>query len=116
VLASRDRERSAIRQLLELARNGGGGGLLLRGEPGIGKSALLADAREQASDMRVLQATRRSRGEHGVSGLPASQRQALYVALGLELGGHSAARAGRRGRFSGGRVRDQSRLATQRTA
>src|SRR5439155_3007369 len=39
------------------ARGGVGGTLLLRGEPGIGKSELLGYAAAQASDFRVLRAT-----------------------------------------------------------
>jgi AAA ATPase domain len=101
MLRSRDAERIAIGGLLALARAGHGGGLLLRGEQGIGKSALLADAREQGGDMHVLQATCVESEsslayatlqqllrpvQHFLSALPAPQRQALGVALGLELG------------------------------
>jgi DNA-binding NarL/FixJ family response regulator len=101
MLRSRDEERTAIAQLLESAHAGLGGGLLLRGEPGIGKSALLADARERAGDMRVLQAT----GVEAESdlayatlhqllrplqprsnNLPEPQQHALRVALGEEAG------------------------------
>jgi probable F420-dependent oxidoreductase len=57
VLRSRDHERLAIGRLLESARAGRGGGLVLRGEPGIGKSTLLAEAREGASGMRILSVT-----------------------------------------------------------
>ena len=42
--------------MLSRARTGQGGGLLLRGEPGIGKSALLKYARERASGGCVLAA------------------------------------------------------------
>ena len=52
----RVRETSQIDRLLSRTRAGQGGGLLLRGEPGIGKSALLAYAREQAGGFCVLEA------------------------------------------------------------
>ncbi|MQA77089.1 MAG: AAA family ATPase [Streptosporangiales bacterium] len=54
VLRGRVRERAAVDALLDRARAGTGGGLLLHGEPGIGKSALLAYAAERADGMRVL--------------------------------------------------------------
>ena len=43
MLAGRDRERAAIAALLEAARTGTGGALVLRGVAGSGKSTLLAD-------------------------------------------------------------------------
>jgi len=43
-------------ELLARARSGEGASLALIGEPGIGKSALLAYALEQAADLRVLRA------------------------------------------------------------
>jgi DNA-binding CsgD family transcriptional regulator len=58
MLLGRVKERAAIEALLERARAGHGGGLLLHGEPGIGKSALLSYAAERAGSrppgMRVL--------------------------------------------------------------
>jgi DNA-binding NarL/FixJ family response regulator len=102
VLVSRDEESSSIKRVLDSARNGHGGGLLLRGEAGIGKSMLLSEARERADDMRVLYATCVESEsslayavlhqllrpvQHSVSRLPAPQQHALDVALGLELGG-----------------------------
>jgi AAA ATPase domain len=45
VLVCRDAEKAAIRRPLGSARRGHGRGLVLAGEPGIGKSALLAYAR-----------------------------------------------------------------------
>ena len=41
VLINRDHERQALNQLLDAARAGLSGSLVLRGEPGIGKTALL---------------------------------------------------------------------------
>ncbi|MBV9000825.1 MAG: ATP-binding protein [Solirubrobacterales bacterium] len=70
MLVGRKTERARIDALLAGAREGRGGALVLRGEPGIGKSALLADARSRAADMRVLHA-------HGV------QAEAVLVYSGL---------------------------------
>ncbi|MPZ29151.1 MAG: AAA family ATPase [Micromonosporaceae bacterium] len=54
VLLGRVTEQAAIDSLLELARAGQGGGLVLHGEPGIGKTALLEYAAGRADGMRVL--------------------------------------------------------------
>jgi DNA-binding CsgD family transcriptional regulator len=54
LLYGRDAERSIIGGLLVGARESRSGVLVIRGEAGVGKSALLQDARERASDMRVL--------------------------------------------------------------
>jgi len=101
MLRSRDGQRSAIARLLDSARQGHGGGVVLRGEPGIGKSALLANARERVVDLRVLQATAVEAEENlgyailhqllrplqlRTTELPRPQRQALRVAIGLEAG------------------------------
>ncbi|MFJ6673866.1 AAA family ATPase [Actinosynnema sp. NPDC091369] len=78
-------------------------GVLLRGEPGIGKSALVASAVAAASiaGLRVLETTGTEAERHfpyaglhqllypvraGVDGLPAPQRDALRTALGLADG------------------------------
>ena len=57
MLYGRELERARIRELLDGARKSRSGVLVLLGEAGVGKSALLDDAREQAADMRVLVAT-----------------------------------------------------------
>ena len=54
LLYGRDAERSIIGGLLESARDSRSGVLVIRGEAGVGKSALLEDARERASSMEVL--------------------------------------------------------------
>ncbi|MGY1814971.1 AAA family ATPase [Blastococcus sp. SYSU D00820] len=54
MLAGRNRERAAIAALLEAARAGSGGSLVIRGVAGSGKSTLLADAVGAATGMRVL--------------------------------------------------------------
>jgi DNA-binding CsgD family transcriptional regulator len=78
VLYGRDAERAEIWGLLEAARGSRSAALVLRGEPGIGKSALLEDARERAGDMHVL----RARGIETESELPfAALHQLLRPAL-----------------------------------
>ena len=57
MLPGRDEERARIGRLLESARAGSGGGLLVLGEPGIGKTALLDDTAARADSFRVLRAT-----------------------------------------------------------
>jgi predicted ATPase len=54
LLYGRDAERSIIGGLLEGARESRSGVLVIRGEAGVGKSALLEDARERAPGMQVL--------------------------------------------------------------
>jgi DNA-binding CsgD family transcriptional regulator/tetratricopeptide (TPR) repeat protein len=56
MLLGRDREQKALARLLKDARAGHSGVLAVVGEPGIGKSALLAYVQEQASGMNVLRA------------------------------------------------------------
>ena len=54
MLLGRDRECAAIDRLLDEARESRSGALVLRGEPGIGKSALVGYAVDRADGMRVL--------------------------------------------------------------
>ena len=78
MLFGRDAERAQIWALLEAARASRSGALVIRGEPGIGKSALLEDARERATDMHLLAA----RGIESESELPfAGLHQLLRPAL-----------------------------------
>ena len=55
-LYGREAETARLDELLASARAGRSGVLMLRGEPGIGKTALLRYAKEQASGMTVLEA------------------------------------------------------------
>jgi predicted ATPase len=57
VLLGRDSEREAVSRAVATARLGVGGTLVLRGEPGVGKTALLEDAVTSLEGMRVLRAT-----------------------------------------------------------
>ncbi len=54
MLVGRERERADITALLDEARAGRGGAVVVRGVAGSGKSTLLADVLSSASDMRVL--------------------------------------------------------------
>jgi DNA-binding CsgD family transcriptional regulator len=100
-LLGRERERAALDRLLEGARDGHGGALVVRGDPGVGKTALLDDSVEKAKTLRVVRCA-------GVEGemelpfaavqqlcapilalaerLPRPQRDALDIAFGLSPG------------------------------
>ena len=100
MLSGREREQRTLDDLLVGAREGRGGALVVAGQPGIGKSALLAAAAERAAalDLTVLRTTGYE-DESGLSyaglhlllrpaldrvaGLPAPQREALSAAFGL---------------------------------
>ena len=56
MLLGRDHERQEIEQALALARSGTSAALVLVGEPGIGKTALLDYAASRAAGMRLLRA------------------------------------------------------------
>ena len=100
-LIGRGHEKARISARLDDVRAGSGASLLLQGEPGVGKTALLTWAADQAGDMRVLRATGiESELELAFSGLaelclpvlehfdelPSPQRHALRAALALEDG------------------------------
>ena len=54
MLLDRLPERAALSQLLEAARAGRSGVLVMRGEPGVGKTALLDWTVESAAGLRVV--------------------------------------------------------------
>jgi predicted ATPase len=98
VLVGRDRECARIEELLEGARVGESGALIVRGEAGIGKSALLDYAAARADGMQLLtttgveaEADLAFAGLYGLlrpilgrlSELPELQAEALAGALGL---------------------------------
>ncbi|MFC7494909.1 MULTISPECIES: helix-turn-helix transcriptional regulator [unclassified Nocardioides] len=100
-LLGRESEQRHLTQLIGRARNGQGGALLLLGEPGIGKSALLDDAVSRAAGVRLLrldgheaESTIPYAGvqrlaiplRHHVDELPARQQDALRIAAGVAEG------------------------------
>src|SRR5262245_43592826 len=100
-LLGRDRECAALDDLLAQVREGHSGVLLLRGEPGIGKTALLRYLTEVGSGLTLVRATGvESEMElpyaglyefcfpmlGGLGSLPEPQQRALSVALGLSTG------------------------------
>lgn len=77
-LHGRDHELSSVRNLLEAARSGQSGGLLVTGSPGAGRTALLDQAGNEARDFAVL----RARAAPGEGRLPlAGLHQLLRPAL-----------------------------------
>jgi DNA-binding CsgD family transcriptional regulator len=100
-LLGRQREREVLGRLLGAARGGDGGVLVVHGEPGVGKTALLDWTVEEGRQLRVL----RTVGVEGemelpfaalqqlcspvldrLERLPDPQRDALSVAFGLSAG------------------------------
>src|SRR2546427_12938420 len=80
MLLGREPELLAIDQALAAARLGTSSRLLIRGEPGIGKTALLEHAVSQAAPMRVLAA----RGGEFEADVPfAGLHELLHSPLGL---------------------------------
>ena len=101
MLLDRLPERAALSGLLDAARAGRSGVLVVRGEPGVGKTALLNWAVESAAGLRVARvAGAESEMELAfaalqqlcapmlgqLAGLPDPQRAALGVAFGLRTG------------------------------
>ena len=76
-LLGRERERAALDRLVESARDGFGGGLVVHGEPGVGKTALLDDAVEKATTLRIV----RSAGVEGETELPFAALQQLCAPI-----------------------------------
>ena len=100
-LVNRARETAALAAMLDTVRSGMSAALVLRGEPGIGKTALLDHMISAATDFRVARAVGiESEMELGFAGLhqlvvpflpqldrlPVPQRDALASAFGLMAG------------------------------
>jgi DNA-binding CsgD family transcriptional regulator len=98
MLVGRSAECGALDRLLEGGRTGRSGAIVLRGEPGVGKTALLDHAAEQANGMRVLRGTGieteselafaalhqlLARDLQQLDALPGPQAEALRGAFGL---------------------------------
>ena len=102
LVVGRGVECAAVERLLLEARESRSGALVVRGEPGIGKSALLGYAIERAEDLRVLKGASGSSPESElpfaalhrillpvldqVDGIPEPQADALRGAFGLSPG------------------------------
>lgn len=102
MLYGRDLERASIGELLAGARSSRSAVLVICGEPGVGKSALLEHARDQAGGMRILSGGGVESETHlpfaalhqivrpvlrHLEDLPQPQAVALRGALGLAAGG-----------------------------
>src|SRR2546423_4423875 len=100
-LLGRQRERAVLERLLGTARNAHGSVLVVHGEPGVGKTALLEYAVESGEDFRVVRTAgveAEMKLEYAVlqqlcspilefsDRLPDPQRDALGVAFGLGSG------------------------------
>src|SRR3954463_1744372 len=100
-LIGRDAERNLLDRLGSAVRAGESRTLVVRGEPGVGKTALLEYLAEEASDCRVVRAAGvQSEMELAFAGLhqllapmldrlerlPAPQRGALETAFGVSAG------------------------------
>lgn len=101
MLRGRDAECRTLDELLAMARSGHSGVLVIRGEPGIGKSALLDYAAENSPGFQVIRIAGVETemelpfaGLHQLCGpllgrierLPVPQRDALRVAFGIQAG------------------------------
>jgi DNA-binding CsgD family transcriptional regulator len=99
-LIGRETESRALAERIDAARGGGGGALVIRGAPGIGKTSVLEDARARASTagFEVLATTGvQSESQlpfaglhqllrpllHEVGGLPSTYGKALHSAFGM---------------------------------
>ena len=98
MLVGRDSERARLGQALEAARRGRGGAIVVRGAPGVGKTALVRELRDRADGFRILTA-RGVESESGlafaglsdllhpvidhIDALPEAKRTALRAALAL---------------------------------
>jgi DNA-binding CsgD family transcriptional regulator/tetratricopeptide (TPR) repeat protein len=100
-LLDRRTERAAIDRVLEAVRSGFSGTLILRGGPGVGKTALLRYAADAARDLKVSSITgveSEIRMEYGglhqllvpflplLDELPPPQQRALRITFGQEAG------------------------------
>ena len=121
-LRGRRTECEMLDHLLEGVRAGQSGALVVRGEPGIGKTALLEYAIDSASDLSVLRAAACRVGARApirraapvvravldrLARLPGPQRDALETVFGLSAGSAAGSFLGRSGgaqsAFGGGR-------------
>jgi DNA-binding CsgD family transcriptional regulator len=100
-LLGREDEQRRVTTVLSDARNGRGGALLLRGDPGIGKTTLLESTTTSPTGMRVLRINGYEAEsqipfaavqrliiplKHHIDSLPLQHQQALHVAAGSAVG------------------------------
>jgi DNA-binding CsgD family transcriptional regulator len=98
MLVGRDHERERLRIVLANAVQGNPGVLVIRGDPGMGKTRLLSAAAENADDLRIIRVNGHEAETdipyaalsmllgpllHGLPGLPDAQATALKAALDL---------------------------------
>lgn len=101
MLVGRQRELAVLNRLLAAARDRRGGAIVVLGEPGIGKTALIERTVTSAQDFRVLRTAERegelelafaalqqlcAPGLDRLERLPEPQRDALSVVFGLSSG------------------------------
>lgn len=114
-LRGRTSERATIDALLAHARGGRGDALLLTGEPGIGKTALLEYAAKKASGFRVLRvAGVAARQHHDYEALHQLVRPLFHVLEDLPAGSASTLRTAVQGRS--GQVSDLLELGLAMTS
>ena len=75
VLLGRNNESKAVEALLATARNGEGGAIVVHGEPGIGKTALIEQVVALASEFSVL----RTVGNEAEMELPYASLQEFFL-------------------------------------
>ena len=104
VLVGRSSELEALAEVIDRVRSGGSASLVIRGEPGVGKTVLLDELVNRAHDFRVI----RTEGIESefqldyaalhravlpfmdqIDRLPTPQREALQAAFGLSVSGRS---------------------------
>ena len=104
-LLGRQREREVLDRLLDAARSGHGRVLVVHGEPGVGKTALLAYAIEAAREFRIT----RTAGVEGEMQLAYASLQRLCSPI-LRASWRSPRSSAR---CTGGRVRTRLRAGSQ---
>ena len=77
-LLGREREEAALDRLVESARDGYGGALVVHGEPGVGKTALLDDAVDKATSLRIVRSSG-VEGDRTAAALRAANQVAVLV-------------------------------------
>lgn len=103
MLVGRDHERERLRIVLENAVRGHPEALVIRGDPGMGKTRLLTAAADGANDLQIVRVAGHEAETdipyaalsmllgpllHGLAGLPGAQASALRGALDLGPGQH----------------------------